>query len=321
MTPLLLGGSGRSGTTLLARLISTHSDVTTVPETRFLVDPGGIYDYLGQYHNWTPYSQNEAFLRLRHTLRMSSDSNSIDAFLSKLEVKYPNMLSRKIASKYSSLKMSKYSPNFQNIFKNYLSDLSSFEYQMSWVGQEFLTPKKSYFVANDYEKAIEITRNYLDLYFHDVCSNQDAKFYFEKNTWNILFIPKIMELWPEFKLVNIFRNPYEVVKSYTTRTWMPKDLIQSAEIYVRIMNKYFDDKKGLSNSHFLDVRFEELLSKPHRTMKNIYSFFGLNETDDNWENVVLNMSKSTNFVDPKIKMLLSKVSGFNDIVTKLGYDQ
>lgn len=321
MTPLLLGGSGRSGTTLLARIISTHSDVTAVPETRFLVDPGGIYDYLGQYQNWTPYSQNEAFLRLRHTLKMSNNSNFIDAFLSKLEVKFPKAFPRKIAPKYSSLKMSNYAPNFQEIFQNYLKDLNSFEYQMSWVGQELLTKKKSCFVANNYEKAIEITRNYLDLYFQDVCLNQNAKVYFEKNTWNILFIPRIMDLWPEFKLVNIFRNPYEVVKSYTTRTWMPKDLIQSAEIYVGIINKYLSDKKGLSNSHILDVRFEELLSNPEHTVKNIYSFYGLNESDNNWENVVLNMSKSSNSVEPELKDMLSKVSGFNEIVTKLGYDE
>ena len=39
---LLIGGSGRSGTTILSKIMSMHPDISTVPELRYLIDPDGI---------------------------------------------------------------------------------------------------------------------------------------------------------------------------------------------------------------------------------------------------------------------------------------
>ena len=92
--PLFVGGTGRSGTTIVAKILAAHPDEHMIPfEIRFLVDPGGLIDlvegrtgFLGfawrLQHRWnvaggrsrgrrlvTPERQRAALIELRQGLR------------------------------------------------------------------------------------------------------------------------------------------------------------------------------------------------------------------------------------------------------------
>jgi hypothetical protein len=63
--PIFVAGTGRCGTTRLAKLLGTHPDVFTIPdETRFLVDPDGLEDLVEDLTSrYTTFHAAEAIRR------------------------------------------------------------------------------------------------------------------------------------------------------------------------------------------------------------------------------------------------------------------
>ena len=45
LKPIFIGGTGRSGTTILKKVLQQHSNIVTIPnELRIIIDPDGILD-------------------------------------------------------------------------------------------------------------------------------------------------------------------------------------------------------------------------------------------------------------------------------------
>ena len=67
---LLIGGSGRSGTTILSRIFAQHPDICIAPEFRFLIDPDGIIDFYSTvFQSWSPYHFDFKVKRLEENIR------------------------------------------------------------------------------------------------------------------------------------------------------------------------------------------------------------------------------------------------------------
>ena len=64
-----------------------------------------------------------------------------------------------------------------------------------------------------------------------------TEYYLEKNTWNILWYDKILELLPDARLVHIYRDPRDIVASYTRQSWMPTEATKAAQIYIDLMQR------------------------------------------------------------------------------------
>ena len=67
---LFVGGTGRSGTHVVAKILNNHSHFRKVPnEARFHTDPGGIPDVLGVHDHPVEVEDDRLFGRARHGAR------------------------------------------------------------------------------------------------------------------------------------------------------------------------------------------------------------------------------------------------------------
>ncbi len=136
-------------------------------------------------------------------------------------------------------------------------------------------------LANAYRKLV----NKLS-YFH-----QGRQLIF-KNPASTGRIAMLKEIFPNAKFVHVRRNPYSVFAS--SRARLPRmidgfsgtddldmdyDTI-AMDSYRLLMKEYFSQRGRIPQKDLLEVSYEELIDNPDKTISDIYSKFGLTQSDD-----------------------------------------
>ena len=116
---IFIGGSGRSGTNILRKLLARHSKIGSLPfEYRFIIDPDGIIDFYNSFSStWSPYYSDIKIKRLNSFLMNLSDK-TIDT------------------TNYEDWELSEYFPEYIENVKKLIMDLKCFEYSGTWPGAD-----------------------------------------------------------------------------------------------------------------------------------------------------------------------------------------
>ena len=270
---LLIGGTGRSGTTNLCRTFAEHPEVTNIPELRFWIDPDGIIDFYSSLDNWSPYIYDRKLKRLEKLLT-DMTKNDIN-FFTKIMIHLTAKSSYKLFRRYAGASISTYSPNFKNNKEFLLNKLKAIKYISLKPDMELFESKKTYFMpyANSKNLIEKELTNFLRNYVDDVLQEQDAKYLLEKNTWNILFFDKILKLLPESRLVHVYRDPRSVVASFIKQPWLPDDVEAASLIYASLIDRWNEIKKVIPAYSFIEVSLEEINKNTKGVLSDICNFW------------------------------------------------
>lgn len=290
----LIGGTGRSGTTILSKIFSLHPEFTKVRESRFLVDPDGILDFYSSLEvGYSPYCYDRKVKRLIGFLEhLNSPEFQGKVLLAIQRFLNVDSLSMKIIPRYSGLYFPRFSPKYRNLIESLSENLVDFSYRAEWVGMPLGSSRTLNFKREVSKKSIApILRKFLMDVMNDVIQHQGAMHYLEKNTWNILWFDQILELLPEAKIVHIYRDPRDVVASFTKQKWMSSDPVESAMIYAELMNRWNQIKTQVDPQSFMEISLEALVIDPEKVTKNICDFWGIT-WDANMLDIDLNHANS-----------------------------
>ncbi len=124
--------------------------------------------------------------------------------------------------------------------------------------------------------------NLMIRHLRDLTVESDGRRLVLKNPANLMRIPQLLGLFPDARFIHIVRNPYEVYES-TVRLWQKllpwwslqpyseKDIpARALFFYKQLMTRYDRDVGLIPPGNRVDVRYEELRTKPLRLLEEVY---------------------------------------------------
>lgn len=108
--------------------------------------------------------------------------------------------------------------------------------------------------------------------------------FLEKTPGHSLFLPEIVEMLPESRLIHLVRDPRDVVASLLRaskswgKTWAPSSAKEAAQEWSRHVSAVQRAKKKLGKKRFFEIRYEDLHRAPAEGLSRLVGFLGLEWT-------------------------------------------
>ncbi len=159
-------------------------------------------------------------------------------------------------------------------------------------GLFFPSNRERYLKYGTFEEATETEINKWKetflFYLKKLTLKEGGKQLLLKNPLDTHRVKLILEIFPNAKFINIYRNPYEVffstVKLHKTNThlfWLQKPEYKLEDfifdLYLEMYEKYYKDFDSIPKEQLIEVKYESLISNPMRELVNIFDQLNLGD--------------------------------------------
>ncbi len=335
MKEVFIGGTGRSGTTVLGYTLSLHKRIFTIPfETRFILDSGGIMDLVDSLsHNWDVYRGDYALrefmmmMRKIYPSRVKYLSNmAFSIVLPKLRMSPPKY-SFTMAKHWKDNDFFDYTKSpfsvlvprdtFFGELKNFGKKVVIREYRGFWMGYGFnADPKIKITKKFERKKILGLTGEFVDNIMKNALEKYGKDVWIDHTPTNLNHVLFLHELFPDMKFIHIYRDPRDVVSSYKTKHWGSNNAEDSVPILKNTLLKWEEDKKKLPENAYMEISLEELVKNKNEILNKLTDFLNL-EFDENMLKMDLSKShsgrwkkcltkKETEFVEKELGWFMEK---------------
>jgi hypothetical protein len=335
---IFIGGTGRSGTTILYQALGCHTSIHAFPrEMRFIVDPDGIMDLVDALTvRYSPIQARETFFRFERLMKVFMtipERNpypgfnlpewlGVDSYWEKLE----QFCSELVLGSFEGMswtvdpekdgRLVLWAKKVQSM-RQKLQGEPVVPFRLTYPREEMKVVK--YF--SDRQDLIGKSARFVDELFMNAAEKNGKSTWCEKTPQNIFHIDFLQEMFPDSVFIHIKRDPRGVVNSMTHQKWAPHKL-ENACIYLKDMyRRWFDLKEtliGLGDRYY-EITLEELAESPEVIFGEIAALCGLeNQYQDLPEILVEKVNYWEKIMDGKDIALVNEVLG--TYIKDLGYD-
>jgi hypothetical protein len=153
----------------------------------------------------------------------------------------------------------------------------AFSFSGCWVGSQSYQIQSTIYHAPPLsrDELAPILGDFIRDVIAEILSEQNKSFFVEDNTWNVFFARELLELLPEAKLIHVYRDPRDVVASFSQQRWSPSNRIQAARWYRDMMQHWFEVRSGLPTHSYHELSLESLVASPREILTSICEFAGI----------------------------------------------
>jgi len=254
-TPIFIGGTGRSGTTIVGDLLNEHPQIrTSLPtEIKFLANPGGLLDItFGRLENPDKPQKKLSILNYRtYQKRRKREKARFDEFFNLIwnkwwQIDAPPPHGRGLSSGISKEKL-------ESLLKLYKKN-----YRRNRV-----------YAANQF---------ILNLITNQDLAGQEL-FWVETTPLNIANAPRILKIAPNAKFINMVRDPRDVISYLLTKNWGPNTPLEGFGWIEKRIIQGHTALQAIPSDQQITIRLEDLVINDRLNKYNkLLKFLGLKDS-------------------------------------------
>jgi len=258
VVPVFVGGTGRSGTTVIGDLLANHSKIrTSTPiEIKFLTNRSGLVDVVfGYEQEFAKKSAKVSILNFRtYRKRRRKEKERFAKILERFnkfiwekwwDIDAPPPHGRGLVSGISKLDLQELLARLERELK----------VNRKWAARRFM----SSFISKQFDSADEI-------------------YWVETTPMNIPEANKLQELFPNALFINMVRDPRDVIASLLTKNWGPTTPLEGLDWIEKRLIAGHEALSIVKESKKLTIALEDLaINSREKTYKELLDFLKISD--------------------------------------------
>jgi hypothetical protein len=292
--PVFIGGTGRSGTSVMGSLLNSHPQlVLPAHENKLIVERGGLRDIVEQlsarYDMKRRHYVIAEFVRWATKLRTLGFQNAeLNTRVNALRQqgmdfqKASEIVGRESNAPFSihAIGSSFGAAHYDDCIRKLVWRLCASILREGMVDTEGLMKPFFFPRAMSRDEALDACRTFLEELYAPILTRSGAVRWCDDSPDNWLYLDFLHDLYPAMRFIHMIRDPRDVAGSYVNQVWAPSDPAITVSMFKAQFADYEAIKARVPAECVLEVRMEDLSADSAAVMERVARFLGVDSEFD-----------------------------------------